>query len=216
MRHRCSCAGWCSDCSMRPPERREISLKQGWSLKPVDSGSPVVAWLFKDRGQRLQDCMGIAKPCERSRGTQYFSLAPCHSAIKTSHPITTQGQAGTFVKESTKVTNCTSLVITLRAHINLSIQPKMSFLLFIIALQLYHWKFISWSQESFQSLLEYKYSGASGWCSPLSSQLVVSAPVMISGSWDGAQHLARALWRVCLSFSCPLSLPLPTSLSLSL
>lgn len=77
MRHRRLSAGWCSDCNIRTPERRrQSSLKQTWGLKPLCSGSPVLAWLFKGRGQWLQDSkakMGTANPCERSIVTQNFS-----------------------------------------------------------------------------------------------------------------------------------------------
>ena len=55
---------------------------------------------------------------------------------------------------------------------------------------------------------------APGWLSLLSVQLLVSAQVMILGSWNQALGQLHTQLRVCLRFPLPLPLP-PLSLSLS-
>ena len=54
-----------------------------------------------------------------------------------------------------------------------------------------------------------------GWFCWLSIGLLVSAQVVISGSWDRAQARVRAQHGVCLGFSLPLLLPLELSFSIS-
>ena len=74
-----------------------------------------------------------------------------------------------------------------------------------------------WPSDVFITNPVKKTVGTPGWHSQLSIKLLISAQVMISGSWD--QDLCWTLcwvWSLLGILSLPLPLPLPSPLSLSL
>ena len=57
-------------------------------------------------------------------------------------------------------------------------------------------------REIEEQLLERAHLGAPGWLCWLGIRLLISAGVIISGSWDGAPHQAPCSVSICLGILC--------------